>query len=55
MTSAVSLQDIELIIFDYDGVIYDMIQPLRETVIEYTEKYNLDSNGVNEDMREVFG
>lgn len=54
MASQEILKDIDLIIFDYDGVIYNMIEPLRETVIEYTEKYNLNSHGLNEDMREVF-
>lgn len=54
MASQDILKDIDLVIFDYDGVIYDMIQPLRETVIEYTKKYNLNSHGLNEDMREVF-
>ena len=54
MVSQDMLNGIDLVIFDYDGVIYDMIQPLRETVIEYTEKYNLNSHGLNEDMREVF-
>ncbi len=54
MASQEILKDIDLVIFDYDGVIYDMIQPLRETVIEYTEKFQLKSHGLNEDMREVF-
>ncbi|MHA1520746.1 MAG: HAD family hydrolase [Promethearchaeota archaeon] len=48
------LKGIKLIIFDYDGVLYNMIEPLRSTVIEGTEKFQLQSNGLNEDMREVF-
>jgi HAD superfamily hydrolase (TIGR01662 family) len=54
MISKDVFKKIELVIFDYDGVIYDMIQPLRETVISSTEKYKLQSNGLNEDMREIF-
>lgn len=48
------LDGVELIIFDYDGVLYNMIEPLKETVIEGTQKFQLKSNGLNEDMREVF-
>ena len=48
------LKGIKLVIFDYDGVIYNMIEPLRQTVIEGTEKYELKSSGLQEDMREVF-
>lgn len=48
------LEGIELVIFDYDGVLYNMIEPLRATVIEGTHKFQLQSNGLNEDMREVF-
>jgi len=48
------LKGIKLVIFDYDGVIYNMIEPLRQTVIEGTEKYKLKSSGLQEDMREVF-
>ena len=54
MISKDVFKKIELVIFDYDGVIYDMIQPLRETVIAGTEKFKLPSNGLNEDMREIF-
>ncbi|WP_457559254.1 HAD family hydrolase [Candidatus Harpocratesius sp.] len=54
MKSKEFLNGIELIIFDYDGVLYNMIDPLRETVIEGVKKFNLQSNGLNEDMREVF-
>ncbi|MHA1776038.1 MAG: hypothetical protein DRO88_11495 [Promethearchaeia archaeon] len=54
MRSKDVLEGIELIIFDYDGVLYNMIEPLRETVIEGTKKFQLQSNGLNEDMREVF-
>lgn len=48
------LKGIKLVIFDYDGVIYNMIEPLRQTVVEGTEKFALKSSGLQEDMREVF-
>ncbi len=47
-------ENIKLIIFDYDGVIYNIVDPLREIVIEGVKKYNLKSNGLQEDMREIF-
>ncbi len=47
-------ENIKLIIFDYDGVIYNMIEPLRQTVIEGVKKFELKSNGIQEDMREIF-
>ena len=48
------LENIKLVIFDYDGVLYNMIEPLRITVQEGVEKFHLKSNGLNEDMREIF-
>ena len=48
------LKGIKLVIFDYDGVLYNMIEPLRETVIKGTEKYKLQSSGLQEDMVEIF-
>ncbi|WP_371805741.1 HAD family hydrolase [Candidatus Lokiarchaeum ossiferum] len=47
-------KNIKLIIFDYDGVIYNMIEPLRHTVEEGVKKFSLKSNGIQEDMREIF-
>jgi len=47
-------ENIKLIIFDYDGVIYNMIEPLRQTVIEGVKKFESKSNGIQEDMREIF-
>jgi phosphoglycolate phosphatase len=48
------LKGIKLFIFDYDGVIYNMIEPLREMVLEGIPKYQLKSNGLQEDMQEIF-
>jgi len=48
------LQNVKLVIFDYDGIIYDIITPLRETVIESVEKFGLKSLGSHEDMAQIF-
>ena len=48
------LQGVKLVIFDYDGIIYDIITPLRETVIESVEKFGLKSLGLHEDMAQIF-
>jgi len=48
------LKGVKLVIFDYDGVLYNMIDPLRQTVIEGVKKFDLRSNGLNEDMQEIF-